>query len=466
MKNFRVPHVYVMVFILLVFVALMTYVLPTGAYERYTDEVSGRTLVAAGSYTVTEASPVSLLGVFQAIPRGMSAAADIIFFVFVVGGAFGVLNATGVIELGIHHSMQRLQRAACWLIPVLMVLFSVLGGFLGVVESAIAFVPVCVLLARAMGYDALTGFALVMVGCMAGFAAGAMNMWSTGVAQSIAQLPLFSGLAFRLVLHVLFLLAGILYVLRYARRVKRDAHQSLVYELEVRHRDKQEKRADAPPAEFTRRKQVVLALLILGIVALLLVTIALRWSQGYQVAGLLLLIAVVVGLADGQSPSEVAGHFVQGAREMTMGALVIGLARAMLVIMEQGQVADTLLYAASNLLGHFSPVVAVLLLFFLQFLLSFVLSTGSVQASTTMPLMVPLADLIGLSRQSAVVALQLGNGLGGLLWPTAGPLMAGLSIAEIPYLTWLRWIAPLLGVLAALSAAALGVCALLPLGPF
>ena len=120
MKNFRVPHIYVMVFILLVFMALMTYVLPTGAYERYTDEVSGRTLVAAGSYTVTEASPVSLLGVFQAIPRGMSAAADVIFFVFVVGGAFGVLNATGVIELGIHHSMQRLRRAACWLIPALM----------------------------------------------------------------------------------------------------------------------------------------------------------------------------------------------------------------------------------------------------------------------------------------------------------------------------------------------------------
>lgn len=466
MKNFRVPHIYVMVFILLVFMALMTYVLPTGAYERYTDEVSGRTLVAAGSYTVTEASPVSLLGVFQAIPRGMSAAADVIFFVFVVGGAFGVLNATGVIELGIHHSMQRLRRAACWLIPALMVLFSVMGGFLGLAESAIAFVPVCILLARAMGYDALTGFALVMVGTMTGFAAGAMNMWSTGVAQSIAQLPLFSGLAFRLVLHALFTLAGILYVLRYARRVKRDAHQSLVYELEVRHRDKQEKREAPPAAEFTRRKQLVLALLLLGIVTLLLVTIALRWSEGYQVAGLLLLIAVVVGLADGQSPSEVAANFVQGARELTMGALVIGLARAMLVVLEEGQVADTLLYAASNLLGHFPPVVAVLLLFLFQFLFSFALSTGSVQASTTMPLMVPLADLIGLSRQSAVVAFQLGNGLGGLLWPTAGPLMAGLSIAEIPYLTWLRWIAPLLGVLAALSAAALGVCALLPLGPF
>ena len=469
MKNFRVPHVYVMIFILLLFVALLTYVLPAGAYERYTDETSGRTQVVAGSYTVTESSPVSPLGVLQAIPQGMTAAGSIIFFVFVIGGAFGVINATGVIELGIHQSMQRLQKAALWLIPALMILFSIMGGFLGMLESVVAFVPVCVLLARAMGYDALTGFAILTVGNVVGFTAGPMNMWGTGVAQSIAQLPIFSAIGTRLIIHGLFLLIGILYVLRYARRVKRDPHQSLVYELEVRHREKQEKKKKEEPlpsAQFTRRKKLVLLLVILGVVTLLAVTIALQWTEGYQVAGLLLLIAIVTGLADGQSPNDIADHFVAGAQEVTMGALVVGLARAILVVMEEGNIVDTLLYMGTNLLGHFSPVFAVLLMFLFQFLFNFIVYSGSVQAATTMPLMVPLGDLIGLTRQSAVMAFQLGDGLSSLLWPTAGPLMAGLSIAEIPYLKWLRWIAPLLGIFIALAVAILAFCALLPLGPF
>ncbi|MCJ7854841.1 C4-dicarboxylate ABC transporter permease [Lachnospiraceae bacterium NSJ-143] len=464
MKKFKVPHVYVIITIIIIFAAVLTYILPAGSFERYVDEATGRTLVQAGSYAVMDSTPVSLFGVLQAVPQGMVEAASVIFIVFVFGGSFGIINATGAIESGIESSINVLRHMSLVLIPALMIIFAIMGGFLGMIDCLIVFVPICVMFSRALGYDAMVGFAALTVGNIAGFACGPMCMWNTGVAQGIAELPIFSAFGTRMVMFVLFVGVGIAYVMRYALKVRKNPELSVVYELELRHKDREES-SKKVTGEFTTKKKVVLGVIVLGFIGLI-VGVLRGWSAGTQISGYLLGMAIVAGFVNGFKPDEIAEHFVQGARDVVMGALVVGLARAILVILTQGNVIDTILFGASTVLGGFSPVIGVIMMFVFQFFFNFIIYSGSGQAATTMPLMVPLADLIGVTRQSAVVAFQLGDGLSNALWPTAGPLMAGLSIAEIPYSKWLRWFMPLMVIQVVMACVFAGACQMTGLGPF
>ena len=464
MKKFKVPHVYVIITIIIIFAAVLTYILPAGSFERYVDEATGRTLVQAGSYAVMDSTPVSLFGVLQAVPQGMVEAASVIFIVFVFGGSFGIINATGAIESGIESSINVLRHMSLVLIPALMIIFAIMGGVLGMIDCLIVFVPICVMFSRALGYDAMVGFAALTVGNIAGFACGPMCMWNTGVAQGIAELPIFSAFGTRMVMFVLFVGVGIAYVMRYALKVRKNPELSVVYELELRHKDREES-SKKVTGEFTTKKKVVLGVIVLGFIGLI-VGVLRGWSAGTQISGYLLGMAIVAGFVNGFKPDEIAEHFVQGARDVVMGALVVGLARAILVILTQGNVIDTILFGASTVLGGFSPVIGVIMMFVFQFFFNFIIYSGSGQAATTMPLMVPLADLIGVTRQSAVVAFQLGDGLSNALWPTAGPLMAGLSIAEIPYSKWLRWFMPLMVIQVVMACVFAGACQMTGLGPF
>ena len=464
MSKFKVPHVYVIIAIIIIFAAVLTYILPAGSYERYVDEATGRTLVQAGSYVVMESTPVSVFGVLQAVPKGMLEAASVIFIVFVFGGAFGIINATGAIESGIESSITVLRHMSLVLIPALMILFGIMGGFLGMIDCLIVFVPLCIMFSRALGYDAMVGFAALQVCNIAGFACGPMCMWNTGVAQEIAELPLFSAFGVRMLMFVLFVGVGIIYVMRYALKVRKHPELSVVYDLELKHKGDEEN-AKKVTGEFTTRKKIVLAVIVVGFIGLIIGVLS-GWSAGTQISGYLLGMAIVAGFVNGFKPDEIADHFVQGARDVVMGALVVGLARAILVILTEGNIIDTLLFGASSILGNFSPVVGVMLMFLFQFCFNFIIYSGSGQAATTMPLMVPLADLIGVTRQSAVVAFQLGDGLSNALWPTAGPLMAGLSIAEISYSKWLKWFMPLMIIQIIMSCVIVAVCQSVGLGPF
>lgn len=463
-KKFKVPHVYVIIAIIIIFAAILTYILPAGSFVRYVDEATGRTLVQAGSYSVIDSTPVSLFGVLQAVPEGMVEAASVIFIVFVFGGAFGIINATGAIESGIESSITVLRHMSLVLIPALMIIFAIMGGFLGMIDCLIVFVPLCVMFSRALGYDAMVGFAALTVGNIAGFACGPMCMWNTGVAQGIAELPMFSAFGTRMLMFVLFVGVGIIYVMRYALKVKKNPEASVVYDLELKHKDKQEATKKVA-GEFTTRKKVVLAVIVVGFIGLIIGVLK-GWSAGTQISGYLLGLAILVGFINGFKPDEIAENFVAGARDVVMGALVVGLARAILVILTKGNVIDTILYGASNFLGNFSPIVGVGMMFVFQFFFNFVIYSGSGQAATTMPLMVPLADIIGVTRQSAVIAFQLGDGLSNALWPTAGPLMAGLSIAEIPYSKWLKWFTPLIVIQFIMAIIFSGACQMVGLGPF
>lgn len=260
----RVPHVFALLFFAIVLAALSTYIVSAGEYERAVD-AAGREVVVPGSYATVDSQPTGFLDIFRAVHEGMVAAADIIFFIFIVGGAFGVLQATGAIEAGIGAITRRLRNYEFAMIPVIMLLFSFAGATLGMSEETLPFVLIMVPLAMALGYDSMTGAATVIVGSASGFGAAFLNPFTIGVAQGIAEIPIFSGLGFRVGLWTLFTAVGMAYVMRYARQVKREPEISPVYD-DDRERDLSAI-AEEPP-EFTNRHRAILAVLALTIVGL------------------------------------------------------------------------------------------------------------------------------------------------------------------------------------------------------
>ena len=228
-KQIRAPHVFVLIMIMIICATALTYILPAGTYNRYVDETTGTTLVEDGSYQQIEQTPVDPFKMLQAIPNGLVDATSIVSLVLMYGGAFGIINSTRVIECGIASSIEKMRRFSVLILPVIMILFSLMGAMLGISESCYAFIPLCIMLAKAMDYDAIVGFAIVMLANMIGFTAGPMNMYTTGIAQQIAELPLFSGIGVRIAVYILLMAITIMYVLWYGARIKKDPTRSLMY---------------------------------------------------------------------------------------------------------------------------------------------------------------------------------------------------------------------------------------------
>lgn len=435
-KKFKVLHPYALIIVLIVFCTVLTYIVPAGVYDRYTND-AGTTVVDPDSFHYVDKTPVSPVAMVEAIPTGMGEVGWIIFLIFIIGGSFGIINATGAIEAGLGASIEKMRNKTALLIILLMAIFSLGGATFALAESTLIFIPICVLLAKRLGYDSVVGMAIVNVGAVCGFAAGWMNMYTVGVAQGIAGLPLFSGMGYRIVTHVVVLLIAILYVLHYAKKIKADPMRSVVYGVE----SDVDKELSAKGTElvFTGRRKAVLIVVLVGFIALVY-GITHGWSTSKEICALFLTMGVVCGYVGGLKTDEVANAFVEGAKSVTYGALLVGLCRAMVVILTQGQIIDTILHALASGLQGIPAVFAAGLMVIVQTFINFFINSGSGQAATTMPIMAPLADILGVSRQTAVLAFQYGDGLSNSLWPTSGVLMAGLSMAGIPFDKWFKWV--------------------------
>ena len=439
-RKFKLPHPYALIVILIIICALLTYIVPAGVYDRY-ETADGRTAVDPTSFHYVEQSAVSPFEMVQAIPTGMNEVGWIVFLIFIIGGAFGIINATGAIEAGLGASIEKVKGRDSILIIFLMTIFSLGGATFGLAESTLIFIPICVMLTRALGYDAIVGMAIINIGAVCGFAAGWMNIFTVGVAQGIAELPLFSGMGFRILTHVVVLTIAILYVLSYAKKIRRNPEKSAVYEIEKN--IKMQEEAQNTSLEFTGKRKAVLLVVLAGFV-ILIYGITHGWSTGTQISSLFLVMGIVAGYVGGLKTGEVADAFINGAKAVAYGALLVGLCRAMVVILTNGQIIDTILHALASTLEGLPSVVAAGLMVIVQTLINFLINSGSGQAATTMPIMTPLADILGISRQTAVLAFQYGDGLSNSLWPTSGILMASLGMAGIPYDKWLKWVGKLM----------------------
>jgi uncharacterized ion transporter superfamily protein YfcC len=456
-RSFRVPHTLVLLLGMIVAALLVTHVLPAGTYERVENE-AGRMQVVPGSYrTNADAVAPPPTAIFTAIPRGMEAAAEIIFFVFIIGGAFAVLRATGAIDALLGAALRRLGHRPLLLVLGGMAVFAAGSSTIGMAEEYLPFVPVLVALALALGYDAVVGVAIIMIGYAVGYGIATINPFTVLIAQDVAGLQPGSGLGFRLALACVFVPLGVHHIWRYAARVKRDPATSLVAGV------------SAPPlgapheaAPLTRSHNLALGAVVLTL-AILIWGLS-RWGWYLiEMSALFLALAVVLAAVGRIGPDRAARVFGEGAAELTMTALLIGFARAIQIVLDDGGVIDTIVHGLSVPLQTLGPSLAAVGMFMVQSATNLFIPSGSGQAYVTMPIMAPLADVVGISRQVAVLAFQFGDGFTNILVPTNPVTIGILAIAGVPYERWLRFVLPfmvkvwLVGSLALVAAVWLGI---------
>jgi uncharacterized ion transporter superfamily protein YfcC len=456
----RVPHTYVLLFTLLLIAAASTYFIPAGEYNRL--EKDGRKIVDPNSYHLVAPNPAGLDDVFMAFPNGLLEVAHIVFYIFIVGGAFGVITGTGAIEAGINLIVRRVGKYRGAVVPMLTLVFAIGGGSFGMAEETLPFLPALVVLSRSLGYDSLTAGAIALAGANAGFGAAVLNPFTIGVAQGIAGLPLFSGFEYRTAIWLVMTIVTIIYVSRYARRIKISPESSPVYAIDQQRSPVQ---TDFTPARLSRQQAT--ALLLSAIAFGFLIVGAMKWGWGInELSGLFLALAILSGPLGGLSLNATAEKFIEGAASLTGGALVVGLARGTLVVLSNAHVIDTIMMELSNLVKHLPSEVSVIGIYLVQVLLSIIVPSGGGQAALSIPILAPLSDLLGVTRQTMVLAYQFGDGFTNIFTPTQGYFMAGLALLKIPWNIWARWLFPLLCIWWGIGLIALLVAHAITWGPF
>jgi uncharacterized ion transporter superfamily protein YfcC len=461
-KRFKIPHTYVILFSVVILATLMTYILPAGVYDRYKDERTGRTLVDPQSYHTVERTPVSFFKMVESVPAGMKETAEIIFFIFICGGAFSIIQATGAIDGAIGKAVLGLKGREKLLIPITVFIFAIGGATYGMAEEVIVFIPIGVALARAVGYDDIVGVSMMSTGAAVGFAGGMLNPFTVGIAQSIAELPLFSGLGLRLIGSVILYVIACWYIMRYAARVKADPRSSIVFDLMEADPNRHAVTEDIP---FTGTHKTVMAVIAVSFVYMVYGVI----KEGFyimELSAVFLGMGILAGLAGRLAPSRIASTFVEGAKTIAFGALVVGIARAILVVMTQGQIVDTVINSLANWVAMLPGALTAVGMFWVQVVINFFIPSGSGQAATTMPIMTPLADIVGITRQTAVLAFQYGDGFTNQIIPTSAALMGVLGMAKMPYERWFKFIWPLMVFWIAAGSVIVFIAAVIKYGPF
>ncbi len=461
---FKVPHTLVIIFSLILIAGTVTYLVPGGKFQRVEKQVpmgetmSTREVVVPGSYTETPAKPQNLWAMLMAIVKGMRhhSAVDIIFFILLIGGAFGIITETRAVEASLSVLVKALSGYEKAIIPVIMLVFSLGGATFGMCEETIPFVAMAVPLALKLGYDSITGVAMVYLGAMIGFATAFLNPFTIGVAQGIAEIRPFSGMSFRLALWVIFTVATIAWVMRYAARIKADPSVSPVFALDEKRRHEVLQATESE--KLTAARTLVLLIIAVGFAAIIYGAIKLGWYID-EMAAVFLAIGLLAGFAVRMNPSDMATAFVKGCSDICGAAIMVGFARAVLILLEDGGIMDTILFEVSGFVGNFPAMISVQLMYVFQTLTNFFVPSGSGQAALTMPIMAPLADILGITRQTAVLAYQFGDGFTNVIIPTSAATIAALGMGGVPWEKWARWVAPLILVHFIMGGIALAIAA-------
>lgn len=467
MKRFKIPHALVLIYLLVITTWALTLVVPSGQFQRVQKQFQDKTrdVAVPGTYARTEKPATGPEWLVLGPVEGFADGVQIIAFLFIIGGAFLVVQKTGAIEGGIHRMSRGLASrpgARRAVVPILMVVFSLAGGVFGMAEETIPFVLIFIPLSIELGYDSIVGICIPFLGSAAGFAAAFFNPFTVGVAQGFCELPIYSGLPYRVALWVLGTAIVVVYVMIYAERVRKNPELSPVYHLDRERLLVRSEEQGEPPWGATQKR--VLAVLAAGMGVLVWGILAKEWYIN-EIAGLFMALGIICGFLGGLSADDIARSFVEGARDMTNVAFVIACGRSILIIMKHGMVLDTVLQAAASVISLVPRIVTAQMMFVIQAVINFFIHSGTAQAALTMPVMAPLADLVHVTRQTTVLAFQLCEFVNPIL-PTSAVTMGVLGMARIPWDTWARWFLPLMIILAIFSMLALVPPVLVGWGPF
>lgn len=445
-KKWKTPHTFVILVTIIIIAAIATYLIPAGEFTRFKDAATGKTLVEAGSYHRIASNPLNPLLIPSAIYTGIVKSASTITFMLIIGGAFEVITSTGALTALCKKLSKTFSKHKYAVIPVFLTLFSIFGFTMGMSSEVMIFVPIGITLALFLGLDKVTGTAMIALGAAVGFTAGILNPFNVGVAQDISELPLFSGMAYRIVILVILLAATSAYIIIYAKKVAANPEKSVIYGIQ----EDTEYTFEDVSDSISKSQIAVLVIMAAGF-GILIYGLSKKGWYFEEMSGLFIFMGIACGLVSGYGPSRIAKEFGNGAKGIVVGCLIIGIARTVEVILSDAKILDTIVYGIVNIVNVMPGSIKAVGMFICQSLINCVIVSGTGQAAVTMPLMVPVSDLVGISRQTAVLAFQLGDGFSNSVLPMSSSLMGYLAVSKIPYSKWLKFMMPLFLIWTALG---------------
>ena len=444
-KQFKVPHVYAIIFALMVIFAVLTWIVPSGSYQR--QEVNGREVTVAGTYEQSEKTYIDeetgdevdlrqgVFDVLQAPTRGIQEAIEVVAFILIVGGSFQVITKTGAITSGMGRVVRRFKNKDILIIPIAMVLFALGGTSFGMAEETLPFFAIFMPIMMAMGFDSMTAFMVVFVGARTGYIASTINPFNVLIAQGILGIQGNPQLWLRMIAWVVLTAVAITWVVLYARRVKKNPESSITFEDDIAKKVEFAADESALDAEFTGRQKGVLAVFIAGMCLIIWGLVTQGWYMN-EISAVFLAMGLLAGVIAGFSQDVIAQEFVAGIADFAFSAIVVGLARGILVIASDGMIIDTILNALATGLGGIPAVLFTTLLYAVENLLAILVPSSSGLAALTAPIFGPLTELMGLNPEAAVWALSMGSATMSLICPTSAILAAGLGVCKIKLGQW------------------------------
>lgn len=459
--KWAMPDAFIIIFGIVLLAAIATYLIPAGTYDR--EVVNGINRVIPGSFHEVAASPASLMDVFYAIPVGLRESASIIFLIFMIGGAIAIYDRTRAIDSGINALIVKTKGNYQILIIAVGFIFGMLSSLGLAANAVIAFIPIGIALSRSMKLDAITGVAVVYLGYYAGNAVGVLDPTILGTAQTLAEVPLFSGLLFRIVLFAILITVTIAYIVWYAKRISQNPEKSYMAGM-VNDDPDAETESKEIDGTFTFKQKISLFIFVAFIGLFLYGAFKFKWGIDH-LSAIFIMMSVVVAVMFKIAPNDYVKTFMKGAQSLVYGALVVGIARAVIVILDKGNILDSIVQATLVPLQQTSHYWGAQLLYFFNLLFNLLVTSGTGQASIVMPIMVPILDILDLTRQTGVLILKLGDGFTNIITPTSGVLMAVLAVGKVPWTRWVKFVFPIMMIWIVIGMVAIWVATAINYGP-
>ncbi len=468
MGKFKFPSAYTVLMAIIVFVAALTYIVPAGQYDRVMNPELGKEVPVSGTYHLVDANPQGFSDVVMAPIAGFfdpasyeAGAIDVALFVLIIGGFLGIVTKTGAIDAGIAKVTSALEGKEMWMIPALMLLFAAGGTVYGMAEETLPFYMLLIPVIIAAGYDSVTGVAVVLLGAGIGVLGSTINPFATVIASNAADVPFTDGMGMRIAILIIGFIITAGFLMRYAEKVRKDPSQSLVADMKESNEEYFLKNREEG-IELTGARKLILVLFAASFGVMIWGVSSAGWWMA-EMSALFLVSAILIGLIGRLSEEELTGTFVDGARDLLGVAFVIGIARGIVVVMNAGNITDTILFWSENAVSGLSEVVFINAMYWIQVVLSFFIPSTSGLAVLSMPIMAPLADFANVSRDLVITAYQSASGVVNLLTPTSGVVMGGLAIGRVSYAKWFKFVLPLAGILTVMIMIMLSVGAVMGL---
>ncbi len=441
-KAFKAPSPIIILVCVIVLCALASYVIPAGVYDRVKDVHTGKMVVDPATFHYVAQKPTGFMDFFTVLNKGFKGGISIIAFLFIVGGSLNMLAKTGAIIAGLSTLVRKMRNHSILLIPVLMTTLATFSTLAGCNEEYLAFTPLVVSVALALGFDSLTALGILFCSVAAGYGAGCTQPFSVGVAQGIAGVPIFSALPYRVDIFVVLLILNISFVMYHAYKVKKNPESSPVYEID---RAKADTIKIDEAQELSGRQAICLGLLGLNFVGIIVGVLKFDFYMN-EISAMFIIMGVLSGIICGLKPNDICDAFLEGCKGMMLPCLAVAMCKSATILLDNARVMDTIIHYLAGMLDIFPSSIIAFGMFIIQDLFNLLVPSSSGQAAISMPIMAPLADIVGLTRQTAVFAFTFGDAFTNCITPASGATMSYLAMANVPYKKWARFVLPLIGM--------------------